>query len=123
MIGFFTRLNEFFLKFAGRMDGDGSGAVDFFEMLIEPGMPALAEKLGRFGWPFIIALAAAVTVLVLVLLKIRKYEAAVAAAILIAVGTGYLAGHGVMIIALILSVPLALIIRLEKAAAMKEGTR
>jgi hypothetical protein len=114
MVSFFTRLNEFFLRFTGRIDGDGSGAVDFFEMLIEPGMPVLAEKLSRFGWLYILALVAAVTVLVLVMLNIRRVEAGVAAAVLIAVGTGYLAGHGVMVIALILSVPLALIIRRAK---------
>ena len=108
MINFFTKLTELFLKFTGRLDGDGSGGIDFFEMLIQPGIPVLAEKLGRFGWTFILVLVAVVTVLVVLLVNIRRYEVGNAAAILIAIGLGYFAGHGVMIVALIVSIPLNL---------------
>ena len=115
MINFFTKLTAFFLKFVGILDRDSSGGIEFFEILIQPGMTALAEKLGRFGWTFILVLVVAVTVLVLLLVNIRRYEVGNAAAVLIAVGISYLAGHGVMIVALIISVPVALIIRLNRS--------
>ena len=110
MVNFFTKLTEFFMKFAGRLDGDGSGGIDFFEMLTEPGMPSLAEKLGRFSWASVLELIAASIVLGVVLLKIRRHDVGTAAAVLIAVGTGYLAGRGVMTIALIIMIPLAFFI-------------
>ena len=114
MIRFFTKLTEFFLKLVGNLDTDDSGTIDFFEMLFEPGMPTFAEKLSRFGWTFMLALIATVIVLVLVMVIIRRYEVGIGAAVLIAVATGYLAGHGVMVLALIISVPLALFIRRDK---------
>lgn len=111
MINLFSRLTEFFLQpVGGGLDGDGSGGIDFFEMLTEPGMPALAEKLGRFSWASVLALIAASIVLGVVLLKIRRHDVGTAAAVLIAVGTGYLAGRGVMTIALIIMIPLAFFI-------------
>ncbi len=110
MVNFFTKLTEFFMKFAGKLDGDGSGGIDFFEMLAKPGMPVLAEKLGRFSWASVLSLIAASIVLGVVLLKIRRHDVGTAAAVLIAVGTGYLAGRGVMTIALIIMIPLAFFI-------------
>ena len=50
-------------------------------------------------------------VFVLVMVGIRRYEVGIAATVLFAVGAGYLAGHGVLVIAFIISVPLAIIIR------------
>ena len=111
MLNFLTKLNEFFLKLVGSLDMDGNGGIDFFEKLAEPGIPTLADKFGRFGWPFILVLIAVTIVFVFLLINIRRYAAGVAAAILIAVGLGYFAGHGVMILALLISVPLSLGIR------------
>jgi len=111
MISLLTKLAAFFLKLVGSLDADSNSSIDFFELLAKPGIPALSEKLGRFGWPFIVALLVAVIVLVLVMVGIRRYEVGIAATVLIAVGAGYLAGHGVLVIAFIISVPLAIIIR------------
>ena len=111
MLNFLAKLNEYFLKLAGSLDADGSGGIDFFEKLAEPGMPVLAERFGRFGWPFILASAAAIVMLVLMLVNIREFAAGIAAAILITVGIGYFAGHGAMILALIVSVPLSFALR------------
>ena len=111
MLNFLTKLNEYFLKLVGSLDADGSGGIDFFEKLAEPGMPVLAEKFGRFGWYAILALFVASIILVLILVNTRRFAIGIAAAILITVGIGYFAGHGVMMFALIVSVPLSLGIR------------
>ena len=111
MLNFLTKLNEYFLKLVGSLDADGSGGIDFFEKLAEPGMPVLAEKFGRFGWSAILALFVASIILVLILVNTRRFAIGIAAAILIMVGIGYFAGHGVMMFALIVSVPLSLGVR------------
>lgn len=111
MLNFLTKLNEYFLKLVGSLDADGSGGIDFFEKLAELGMPVLAERFGKFGWPFILALFVASIILVLILVNTRRFAIGIAAAILITVGIGYFAGHGVMMVALIVSVPLSLGIR------------
>ena len=116
MIGLLTKITAFFLKLLGRLDADGNTVIDFFEMLIEPGMPAMAEKVGCFSWYFLLILIVAVIVLVVVMVKIRRLEVGPAVAILITVGLGYHAGHGVMIIAFIISLLRALIIWLDQAS-------
>ena len=107
MVRFFQKLTYFFLKFVGKLDADGKGGIDFFEELNEPGMPELAEKFGKFGWPAIVALIAAVILLTVLLTNIKRLNAGIALAVLLAVGIGYYAGHGILMIAFIISVVLA----------------
>ena len=110
MVRFFQKLTYFFLKFVGKLDADGKGGIDFFEELNEPGMPELAEKFGRFGWPAIVALIAAAIILML-LTDIKRREIGVALAVLLAVGIGYYAGHGILMIAFIIAAVLAFLDR------------
>ncbi|MBQ4252282.1 MAG: hypothetical protein II704_04480 [Erysipelotrichaceae bacterium] len=102
MIRFFQKLTYFFLKFVGKLDADGKGGIDFFEELAKPGMPELAEKFGRFGWPAIVALIAAV-ILLGMLIDIKRHDVGIALAVLLAVGIGYYTGHGILSIAFIIS--------------------
>jgi len=110
MIHFLQKLTDFFLKFVGSLDADGKGGINFFEQLNEPGMPDMAAKLGKLCWLAIVALVAAVILLVL-LTNIKRQEVGVALAVLLTVGIGYYAGHGIMIIAFVISVVLAFLDR------------
>ncbi len=114
MIRFFQKLTYFFLKFVGKLDADGQGGIDFFEELNEPGMPEWAEKFGKFGWPAIVALIAAVILLVM-LSNIKRHEVGVTLAILLAVGIGYYAGHGILSIAFIISAVLVFMDRRQQS--------